>query len=402
MSLQLNHTSSEFRIVSLETFDESPALLRILLFMFSTLLYSCSLFFVHIELLSYLTESLLDGFALYGVYAGVLSFVLIYHLPSLSLRFRPFRKSILGMVQFLAITAALAVFYVLRFKSDSIFSSVPPLSEIGILLFALGLFASLYYLAMWAISIMVEEIQRRDTDLQLAQKIQSQLVPTVHSIDEFSHTFGTTHTAYEVGGDFFESNTLEDGRHICAVGDVTGHDIAAGLLMAIAKGAFHTLLQQRTSLGDVATSLNRTIVENSDKKMFLSFSFCRFNYATSEVELVNAGHLPLLHYSAKSGEVNAINPNGMAFGLMKSATFETTTVSFERGDVFLFLTDGLIEMTDNHSEEYGLDRVSHFLKKNASFFSPKELYTELLLDVNRYTGFKKIDDDVTFLATKIH
>lgn len=172
--------------------------------------------------------------------------------------------------------------------------------------------------------------------------------------------------------------------------------------MAISKGAFHTLLQTYSNLSEIASAMNKTIYENSDRKMFVSFSFCRFNYVTSTMSCVNAGHLPLLHYREKEKDIQEINPAGIAFGLVPSTQFSVSEVSFRRGDVFVFLTDGLMEIDDHRGEEFSLERVKQVILEFAEDYSPKELFSELMLEANRFSSFKKIDDDVTFLAIKMN
>jgi len=43
---------------------------------------------------------------------------------------------------------------------------------------------------------------------------------------------------------------------------------------------------------ELVESMNRTIIENSDKKMFVSFKCCEIDLAMNSMTIVNAGHLP--------------------------------------------------------------------------------------------------------------
>jgi serine phosphatase RsbU (regulator of sigma subunit) len=403
LSLKLEHANRKFRLSRLSDFNDAPLFFRVLLLSIQ-LLFTLLTLIVSFSLLNvFFLQELLETQLFVYVASAILVAHFFYCSHLLLRAVRPFREAIQGSIQFLGLaTISLLLFGQRFFPEFRLFDKKPDITTIVELGVALVLIVFLYYLVLRIVAVLADEIVRHDSDLQLANKIQRQLVPTVHELTEFSHSYGTTKAAYEVGGDFFTSYNLNSENHICAIGDVTGHDIAAGLLMAISKGAFHTLIQTHTDLSEIASAMNKTIYENSDRKMFLSFSFCRFNYVKSTMSCVNAGHLPLLHYRAIEKDILEINPSGIAFGLIRSTEFSTEEVHFNRGDVFVFLTDGLMEIDDHRGEEFSMERVKQVIQEFAEDYSPKEIFSELMLEANRFSGFKKIDDDVTFLAIKMN
>ena len=50
--------------------------------------------------------------------------------------------------------------------------------------------------------------------------------------------------AAEVGGDYFDLFPLAPGRLVVAIGDVAGHGLPTGLLMAMVKSAVATLVEE--------------------------------------------------------------------------------------------------------------------------------------------------------------
>jgi len=245
------------------------------------------------------------------------------------------------------------------------------------------------------------EKARMEAEVKVAQNIQSQLVPTIELTKDGYQVFGHSIPAYEVGGDFFDVRELSEHKMIVAVGDVSGHNIAAGLLMAICKGAFHSEINYISTLEKMAKSMNNTIVENSDKRMFVSFLCGLFDFGNGFLITVNAGHLPLLHFINGEHRVMERKPVGIAFGLTKNSEFKSQKVYFNKGDAFLFLTDGLMEAKNALGEEFGVEHIKNGFRKYATDCSPREMYENFFLDLNRFTGSLNHQDDITFLSVKI-
>jgi len=322
--------------------------------------------------------------------------ILVFLIP----RLRKYKTAMIGIVVFLSIIVA-GLVIMLEGTSDGILSERP--STTAIVLWFIGLLS--IFLAIFINGYVTEktsvEKTRIETEVKIAQDIQSQLVPIVDLYGETYEVFGKTKSAYQIGGDFFEVIRFSDQKFVVAIGDVSGHNIAAGLLMAITKGAFRTALQHTSSLVELVESMNRTIIENSDKKMFVSFKCCEIDLAMNSMTIVNAGHLPLLHYKSKNPSVLKCNQDGLALGLSNQANYESQQISFDRGDLFFLLTDGIIEATNSSAEQFGFNGVENLIEKLAAELAPKHIYEKLMSELNYFTDSQSLKDDVTFVAIKI-
>ncbi len=85
----------------------------------------------------------------------------------------------------------------------------------------------------YVIRSVVEEKSKLAAEIDLAQTIQKDFLPTLDIQNDLVELYGKSEFATEVGGDYYDAFWLSDGRLIVAVGDVAGHNVAAGLLMAI-------------------------------------------------------------------------------------------------------------------------------------------------------------------------
>ena len=320
-------------------------------------------------------------------------------LPILIPRLRRFRTGILGFGLFMSIIGAGAV-VITEGVEEGILRS--DLDSTSIVLWALGILviSSGVFIYGYVTEKMSSEKIRIETEIQVAQDMQQQLVPVIEIENQHCQIFGKTDSAQEIGGDFFEAIQRTDADFVLAVGDVSGHNTAAGLLMAISKSAFRTALQYLTTIENLMRSINATVLENSDKKMFVTFTCGHFDFEDHRLAISNAGHLPLLYYSRESGEVQEINPSGIGLGMAGHAEYPSQTISFQQGDIFLFITDGFMEAANTEGEEFGLERIKEMLRKTADNSQPQQIYQDLKEELREFTASNGINDDMTFMALK--
>ena len=129
------------------------------------------------------------------------------------------------------------------------------------------------------------------------------------------------------------------------------------LLAAIAKGAFRTALDRQLAPDVLLASLNCSLYDLTERRMFVSFPCGLFDFDRGKLTLANAGHPPLLHYRPGTSRIAEVRPRGLALGMTRQASFGLVEVAFEAGDVFLFCTDGLLEAFSGTRKEFGLERT---------------------------------------------
>lgn len=256
--------------------------------------------------------------------------------------------------------------------------------------------------SMWnyVIRSVVEEKSKLDAEIDLAQAIQKDFLPTLNIQNEVVELYGKSEFATEVGGDYYDAFWLGDGRLIVAVGDVSGHNVAAGLLMAITKAAFRAELRHFTTLENLMSELNTDICDNSRPKMFVSFACILFDFRKQTLTVANAGHLPILFHQKYSGDVRLLKPKAIALGLRYNATFPVETHPIEHGDRFLLFSDGVNETLNEEGEEYQIERVVSWFKSAPASLSAKDLYENLSSELSRFRGNLPLRDDSTILSVK--
>jgi hypothetical protein len=232
-------------------------------------------------------------------------------------------------------------------------------------------------------------------ELELAQGIQATLVPRISYRDERFEVYALTLPSDKVGGDLVDL-VVADGVLFCYVADVSGHGLQAGILMGMVKTAGRTLLLDGCGLGEMQDKMNRVLPTVKEQHMYLTFAGLRF-VTGDEVEYASAGHPPMLHWRAATGEVSALGVEQLPIGMFEGVEYRTARVRFGSGDVFVITTDGVLEVENKAGEEFSITRLAAMLKENASVKADVAVGSI----VRAAQGFGKQTDDQTILFLRV-
>ena len=229
-------------------------------------------------------------------------------------------------------------------------------------------------------------------DLDLASEVQRNLLPRA---DLRAGGWETSYHYAPVGpvsGDYCDL-IPSDGQLFFVLGDVSCKGVAGSMLMTQLHALFRSLAGMSLPLGQIVTHSNRVFCESALAGQYATL-VCGQAKATGEVEIHNAGHLPAI-VVGQSG-VLRIESTGLPLGMFHEAEFSATQLQMEIGDTLFLFTDGLSEAR-SATDEYGVDRVTQLVRKQAGR-SPAELISACLYDLNTFADFSLRSDDLTLLA----
>jgi serine phosphatase RsbU (regulator of sigma subunit) len=125
------------------------------------------------------------------------------------------------------------------------------------------------------------------------------------------------------------------------------------------------------------------------------------NLRTGTLRIYNAGHPPT--YLLRGGEVREILLPGSPLGGL-GRTYGRADIPLHRGDVLVWLSDGLIEATGADGEPFGYDAVLAALGKGGkggtAGESAADVRNRLLAAVDRYVGDEPPSDDRTLVVMR--
>lgn len=247
------------------------------------------------------------------------------------------------------------------------------------------------------------EQERMKHELEIARKIQLASLPQTTPSIKGLEVSGISIPAMEVGGDYFDYLDAGPDALTVIVGDVSGKGTSAALYMSKVQGILRSLHDFGLSPRELFIRANRLLCQDLEKKSFVTAMGGFFDPPGLSMKVARAGHLPLLHYMAESGSVEVIVPRGVGLGLSANGVFaqelEERTIRYTRGDVFLFLSDGVTEARNNTGEEFGEDRISTALRTVASSHAAG-IRDSLVAEIKEFINGATQHDDQTVVVVK--
>lgn len=255
-------------------------------------------------------------------------------------------------------------------------------------------------------AFLYEELTKRERikkELEIAHNIQvaslPQNVPVVPGLD----IYATSIPALEVGGDFYDFLNGKGNGLTIVMGDVSGKGTSAALYMSKVQGIFQTLHEFNLSPVKLLTRANHLLYKHIDSKSYITAVGASFDTENKTLSFARAGHLPLYYYNHNIKEIRKLQPNGIGLGLSERNVFdysiEEIKISYSEGDIFLFVSDGVIDALNRAGEQFGEFKLFDLLK-SGSDNNTKKIVTDILESVKTFTSDTSQYDDITVVAVK--
>jgi anti-sigma regulatory factor (Ser/Thr protein kinase)/putative methionine-R-sulfoxide reductase with GAF domain len=159
----------------------------------------------------------------------------------------------------------------------------------------------------------------------------------------------------QLGGDWYDTFDLPDGRAAIVVGDVVGRGVAAAMLMSQMRTAVRAFASEGHGPAGVAGRLNDLLFREGGQPT-ATVSYLALDHETSRITAVSAGHLPPLLIDAE-GQADYLDlPSGPPVGAARIAHFYEIQFDVPLGSLLLLYTDGLVERREEPLET-GLERL---------------------------------------------
>jgi len=146
--------------------------------------------------------------------------------------------------------------------------------------------------------------------------------------------------------------------------------------------------------------INTAIAADVGEARFVTFVAAILGPATSQIELLSAGHAPLFLYWLKHDRFDKMEAQGLPLGISPDFLSEPPQVlPFASGDLLILCTDGFFEWANASQELFGSDRLENSVRSNRDK-TAAEIISTLYQDVLRFAGGTKQADDLTAIVIK--
>jgi len=241
------------------------------------------------------------------------------------------------------------------------------------------------------------ENTRKSKELEEGRALQLSMLPLSVPDVEGLDIAVMMATATEVGGDYYDFRPGPDGSLVIAVGDATGHGVAAGIMVTAVKAVLATIGGEQ-NLPTMLSECDRVVRGMNIKPLHMCLSVARVT--PRAVAICSAAMPPVLIYRAGSGEVEELGVGGLPLGGRLSPVYQELSAPLAPGDTLLFATDGFHEVQDANGKELGFERAAEALR-GAAGESAGEVVKQLMAAVANWRREREQADDITFVAVRV-
>jgi hypothetical protein len=338
----------------------------------------------------------------YGSQGGWAAWVFIFPFAMLGLRLLPVEA--LLMHGLFVVVAAIGAVLTRGVRMEMVVL-VAVVAALNLLFLAIELISTRRYRTEFLVRFRDEqrdfmERQRMRDELRFAREVQLSMLPDSAPALDWIDFAATSLPATEVGGDYYDFFVLDAERIAIVCGDVAGHGLASGLVLAALRSGF-TLL--RDQLGDPARVLRRLhdlVKETSRRRMLVTTAILLLDRAERRAVVTSAGHPPMIVKRA-GGAAEAIELFAPPLGVHLPIETPERTLSFDAGDTFVLQSDGIYESMNAAGESYGTERVLELVRAQPAGASAAAMHDAILADVERFRGAVAQADDITLVVARI-
>lgn len=294
----------------------------------------------------------------------------------------------------------------IRFAEDNVKADPPLISviknrdEIGVLASSIDTMEEQIVDYFDDLTKVTSEKERLSTELSLASKIQTSMIPSTFPAFPDRKDFeiyASMIPAREVGGDFYDFFLVDDDHLCIVIADVSGKGVPAALFMMATKILIANFAKMGKSPCEVLTAANEAICKNNKQEMFVTVWLGIIELSTGKLVSANAGHeYPIIMNAGGFFEVFK-DKHGFVIGGLPGIRYIESEVVLKPGAKLFIYTDGIPEATDGAGNMFGLERTAASLNDSKDG-DPQSIIDNIRLSVEAFVGGAEQFDDLTMLV----
>ncbi|WP_336317655.1 PP2C family protein-serine/threonine phosphatase [Streptomyces lavendofoliae] len=240
---------------------------------------------------------------------------------------------------------------------------------------------------------------RRAGRLTLAAEMQWQLLPG-RSCERAEYEIGAQlEPAYAIHGDNFDWSTTEDHLTLTVTNGM-GEGIEASLLTNLAISALRNARRAGLSLADQAYMADQAVFGHYRGNACLSTLLLRFDLATGETEIVDAGSPKM--WLLRQGRTEEVELEAqLPLGMFEDTHYTTQRFHVHPGDRLLFVSDGVYDVASSAGERYSERALARAIL-GTRLLPPSQVPRAILQELAGHRAPAVADDDAMVICLDWH
>ncbi|MCP4250085.1 MAG: SpoIIE family protein phosphatase [bacterium] len=240
--------------------------------------------------------------------------------------------------------------------------------------------------------------------LALAMEVQQNLLPHGPPQIEGLDVAGDSIYCDETGGDYYDFLDLSEltpGQLGVAIGDVTGHGIAAAMMMTTGRALLRSRANQTGNLAALMNDLNRYLSADMSSGRFMTLFYLVIGANARQVRWASAGHDPAICYDPATDAFTELPGGDLPLGVDGDWQYsEHGPVELAAGQILLLGTDGIWESRSPQGSFFGKDALRELIRRHADR-PAKEISQAVTTELAEFRKNRAQEDDVTLVVVKV-
>ncbi len=240
--------------------------------------------------------------------------------------------------------------------------------------------------------------------LTLAMEVQQNLLPDSPPRIEGLDVAGKSLYCDETGGDYYDFIELTEMSPYClgvVVGDVTGHGIAAALLMATARALLRSRADRPGGMADMMDDINRRLCADTGGRRFMTLVYLLIDAKSRTLRWVNAGHDAPIIYDPNSGRFDELVGGGIPLGIEGAWSYdEYSSEASPDGQIIVIGTDGIWEARNPQGNMFGKEALREIIREHADR-SAEDISLAVTETLTAFRKTRSQEDDITLVVVKV-
>jgi len=251
-------------------------------------------------------------------------------------------------------------------------------------------------------------------NLETARRIQQSTLPARWPKAEGWEISGWSEPAEETGGDSFDvfgltarrdgpGYRLDDwecpGGVALVLADATGHGVGPAIAVTQLQSMVRVAWRTQGALMDVVRLVSERLSGALPEGRFITAWLARLDVEAGWLEMYSAGQGPLFSVSA-GGEVAVSAADGLPLGISDEVGDGPRRVSLGVGDLFVVVSDGLIEEKGGDGEQFGTERMGALIAEHRGE-SAERIGEVLRGAIERHTPAAATDDRTVLVVKRV-
>ncbi len=248
-----------------------------------------------------------------------------------------------------------------------------------------GIFTSLDM--MMYLSLMTQR------DMEMARELQNRIVKRDFLIEKDNFSIScSSHMAKGIGGDYYSVVNYYEKKWFFTICDVCGKGLAASLVSTSIDG-MQRIYDFNSGPEKFISKLNNYIFNTFE---FVTAAFVDFDDSNGLLRIFDMGHSYIYIFKSERLYRLRSSSGNIPLGIKEGVIPQCDTFNLQPGDLFMMITDGVVEQINSKGEEFGEKRLFKILKnyKNTHIARLKD---KILEEIQQFQGSQPQHDDITII-----